>query len=88
MTAVAMPTLAAGVEEGEVLVGESLLSLRDGDFPCVSSTPPSDKEMEMLEGLNFDETGKLCFLIFMSPWVVCDLRGSLFLFPSQLCLRR
>ena len=32
MTAVATPTLAAGAEEGEVLVGETLLSLRDGDF--------------------------------------------------------
>ena len=69
MTAVAMPTLAAGVEEGEVLVGESLLSLRDGDFPCVSSTPPSDKEMEMLEGLNFDETDKLRLFVFNEPLV-------------------
>jgi len=88
MTAVATPTLAAGVEEGEVLVGETLLSLRGGDFPSGSSALPSDKEVEMLEGLNFDETGKLCFLVFMSPWFVCDLRGSFFLFPSQLCLRR
>jgi len=53
MTAVAMPTLASGVEEGEVLVGETLLSLRDGDFPGGSSAPPSDKEMEMLGGLEF-----------------------------------
>ena len=32
MTAVAMPALVASVEEGEVLVGETLLSLRGG-FP-------------------------------------------------------
>jgi len=88
MTAVATPTLAAGVEEGEVLVGETLLSLGGRDFPSGSSALPSDKEVEMLEGLNFDETGKLRFLVFMSPWFVCDLRGSLFLFPSQLRLRR
>jgi len=88
MTAVAIPTLAAGVEEGEVLVGETLLSLRGVDFPSGSSALPSDKEVEMLEGLNFDETGKLRFLVFVSPWFVCDLRGSLFLFPSQLCLRQ
>ena len=82
MTAVATPTLAAGVEEGEVLVGETLLSLRGVDFPSGSSALPSDKEVEMLEGLNFDKTGKLRFLVFMSPWFVCDLRGSPF-----YCLR-
>ena len=64
MTAVATPTLAAGAEEGEVLVGESLLSLRGGDFPGGSSALPSDKEVEMLEGLNFDKTGKLRFFVF------------------------
>ena len=62
MTAVATPTLVAGVEEGKVLVGETLLSLRGADFPSGSSALPSDKEVEMLEGLNFDETGKLRFL--------------------------
>ena len=67
MTAVAMPTLASGVEEGELLVGETLMSLRDGDFPGGSSAPPSDKEMEMLEGLNFDETGKLRLFVFDEP---------------------
>jgi hypothetical protein len=88
MMAVATPTLAAGVKEGQVLVGETLLSLRGGDFPSGSSALPLDKEVEMLEGLNFDEIGKVRFLVFKSPWFVCDLRGSLFLFPSQLCLRR
>ena len=64
MTAVAIPTLVAGVEEKEFLVGETLFSLRGGDFPSGSSAPPSDKEVEMLEGLNFDETGKLRFFVF------------------------
>ena len=67
MTAVATPTLDSGAEEGEVLVGETLLSLRGGDFLGGSSALPSDKEVEMLEGLNFDETGKLRFLVFVSP---------------------
>jgi len=66
---VATPSLAAGVEEGEILVGETLLSLRGGDFPSGSSAPSSDKEVEMLEGLNFDETGKLRFLVFYEPLV-------------------
>ena len=87
VTAVATPTLAAGAEEGEVLVGETLLFLRGGDFPSGSSALPSDKEVEMLEGLNFNETGKLRLLVFVSPWFICDLKGYLFLFPSQLCLR-
>ena len=69
VTAVATPSLAAGVEEGEILVGETLLSLRGGDFLGGSSAPPSDKEVEMLEGLNFDETGKLRFLVFYEPLV-------------------
>ena len=87
MTAVAIPTLASGAEEGEVLVGETLLSLRGGDFLGGSSALPSDKEVEMLEGLNFDETGKLRFLVFVSPWFVCDMRAP-FLLSLQLCLRR
>ena len=34
MTAVATPTLAVGVEEGEIVVGETLLSLSQGrGFP-------------------------------------------------------
>src|SRR6185503_11539001 len=87
MTAVAMPTLAAGVEEGEIVIGQTLLSLRGGDFPGGSSSLPSDKEVEMLEGLNLDEAGKLRFPIFVNPFV-CELIISLFLFPSQLSLRR
>jgi len=64
MTTAATPTLASGAEEGEVLVGETLLSLRGVDFPSGSSALPSDKEVEMLEGLNFDEPGKLRYLVF------------------------
>ena len=72
MTAVATPTLAAGVEEGEIVVGETLLSLslRGGDFPGGSSALSSDKEVEMLEGLNLDEAGKLRFPIFVNPLFV------------------
>jgi hypothetical protein len=64
VSAVAIPTPAAGVEEGEVSVGEMLLSLRVGDIPGGSSAPPPDKELEMLEGLNFDEPGKLRYFVF------------------------
>ena len=70
MTAVATPTLAVGVEEGEVLVGETLLSLRGGDIPGGSSAPPVDKELEMLEGLNFDEPGKLLYFV-LRECLVC-----------------
>ena len=64
VSAVAIPTHAAGNEEGEVLVGETLLSLRGGDIPGGSSAPPTDKELEMLKGLNFDEPGKLRYFVF------------------------
>ena len=67
MTAVATPTLAAGVEEGEIVVGETPLSLRGEDFPGGPSALPSDKEVEVLEGLNLDEAGKLRFLAFVNP---------------------
>ena len=70
------------------MVGETLLSLKGGDFPGGVSALPSDREVDVLEGLSFDEAGKLRFLGFDSSWFVCDLKGSLFLFPSQLCLRR
>ena len=63
VSAVAIPTPSAGIEEGEVLVGETLLSLRCGDIPGGSSAPPADKELEMLEGLNFDEPGKLRYFV-------------------------
>ena len=49
VTVAAIPTPSAGVEEGEVLVGEKLLSLRGGEIPGGSSAPPVDKELEMLE---------------------------------------
>ena len=64
VSAVDIPTPSAGIEEGEVLVGETLLSLRGGDIPGGSSAPPPDKELEMLEGLNFDEPGKLRYFVF------------------------
>ena len=63
VSAVAIPTPSAGIEEGEVLVGETLLSLRGEDIPGGSSAP-ADKELEILEGLNFDEPGKLRYLVF------------------------
>ena len=49
------------------MVGETLLSLRGGDFPGGSSALPSDKELEVLEGLNLDEAGELRFLVFVNP---------------------
>ena len=67
VSALAIPTPAAGVEEGEILVGEMLLSLRGGDIPGGSSAPPADKELEMLEGLNFDEPGKLRYFVLRGP---------------------
>jgi len=67
MAAVATPTLAVGVEEGEIVVGETLLSLRGEDFPGGPSALPSDEEVEVLEGLNLDEAGKLRFLAFVNP---------------------
>ena len=45
------------------------LSLRGVDFPSGSSVLPSDKEVEMLEGLNFDETDKLRLFVFNEPLV-------------------
>ena len=64
VSAVAISTPVAAVEDGEVLVGETLLSLRGGDIPGGSSALPADKELEMLEGLNFDEPGKLRYFVF------------------------
>ena len=58
----ATQTVAVGVEEGEIFVGESL---RGGEFPGGSSAPPSDRELEPLERKNFDETGKIRLL---GPW--------------------
>ena len=85
--AVATPSLAAGAEEGEIVVGETLLSLKGGDFPGVVSALPSDREADALEGLGFDEAGKLRFLGFDSSWFVCDLKGSFFYFlRSCVCV--
>jgi len=55
---VAQPVFALNIEEGEVLVGETLMALRGGEARGVSSAPPSDKEVEALEGMTFDESGK------------------------------
>ena len=78
VSAAAIPTPSAGVEEGEVLVGETLLSLRGGDIPGGSSAPPADKELEMLEGLNFDEPGKLRYFILRGSLVCLRPEGPLF----------
>ena len=88
MTAVSMPTLAAGVEEGEIVVGETLLSLslRGGDFPGGSSALSSDKEVEMLEGLNLDEAGKIRFPIFVNPLFVTLEYPSFYFLRSCLCV--
>jgi len=52
------------IEEGEVLVGETLMALRGGEARGVSSAPPSDREVEALEGMTFDESGKFHLLGF------------------------
>ena len=64
-TKVAQPVFALNIEEGEVLVGEALMALRGGEACGVSSAPPSDKEVEALEGMTFDESGKF-HLLFLS----------------------
>jgi len=63
----AQPVLAVNIEEGEILVGETLMALRGGEIPGGSSAPPSDKEVEALEGLNLDEAGKLRFFVLVNP---------------------
>jgi len=55
---VTQPVLALNIEEGEVLVGETLMALRGGEARGGSSAPSSDKEVEALEGMTFDESGK------------------------------
>ena len=40
------------------------MALRGGDAPGGSSAPPSDKEVEVLEGMTFDESGKFHLLGF------------------------
>jgi hypothetical protein len=59
------PILAVNIEEGEILVGEMLMALRGGEARGGSSAPPSDKEVEALEGMAFDESGK--FHLTCSP---------------------
>jgi len=87
---IAAPTLAASVEEGEVLVGETLLSLRVKEFSGGSLAPPLDKEVEMLEAMNFDETDKLHLFVFHEPFVCLrpQSKPSFFYFLLQPCLRR
>ena len=60
----APPVLAVNIEEGEILVGETLMALRGGEARGGSSAPPSDKEVEALEGMTFDESGKFHLLGF------------------------
>ena len=48
------------------MVGETLMALRGGEIPGGSSAPPSDKEVDALEGLNLDEASKLRFFVFMN----------------------
>ena len=60
------------------MVGETLLSLRGGDIPGGSSAPPADKELEMLEGLNFDEPGKLHYFVLRGCLVCLRPEGPLF----------
>jgi len=60
----AQPVLAVNIEEGEILVGETLMALRGGEIPGGSSAPPSDREVEALEGMTFDESGKFRLLGF------------------------
>jgi len=62
-TTTAHPVLAVSIEEGEVLVGETLMALRGGEVPG-GSAPPADKEVEALEGMAFDESGKLRLFAF------------------------
>ena len=65
----APPVLAVNIEEGEILVGETLMALRGGEARGGSSAPPSGKEVEASEGLTFDESGKfhlLCFSDFLA----------------------
>ena len=60
----AQPVLAVNIEEGEILVGETLMALRGGEAPGGSSALPSDKEVEALEGMAFDESSKFDLLGF------------------------
>ena len=60
----AQPVLAVNIEEGEIFVGETLMALRGGEIPGGSSAPPSDREVEALEGMTFNESGKFRLLGF------------------------
>ena len=60
----AQPVLAVNIEEGEILVGETLMALRGGEIPGGSSAPPLDREVEALEGMTFDESGEFHLLGF------------------------
>ena len=53
-------------------------SLLGGDIPGGSSVPPADKELEMLEGLNFDEPGKLRYFVLRGSLVCLRPEGPLF----------
>ena len=71
------------------MVGETLMSLRGLEVPGGSSAPPSDKEVETLERMGFDETGKLRLLGFLLvPGLFVALEGVLIFvtFCSCLCV--
>ena len=56
---IVVPTLDMEVEEGEISRDKALSSLKGKEVASSSSVPPSDKEVEMLEAANIDETAKL-----------------------------
>jgi len=57
------------VEEGELQVGDTLLSLGRGGV-AGSSAPPSDWELEAIEGLNVDEADELRLCIVLR-FMIC-----------------
>ena len=70
---VAKPSPDADIEEGEILIGNTLLSLKGKEVPGSSLAPSLDKEVETLEGLNVDETGRLRLFGFRKFWLISRL---------------
>ena len=76
MVTIAQQSPAAGIEEGEILIGNTLLSLKG--VAGSSFTPPLDKEVDTLEESNVDEAGKLrlCgvlrYLACLRPYIFCS----------------
>ena len=67
--AAAKPFDVKDIEEGELQVGDTLLSLGRGGV-AGSSAPPSDWELEAIDGLNVDEAGELRLCIVLR-FMVC-----------------